>query len=216
MPRTGDKDVAYRLQFCVSMFAEMTATKIAEDIGVSVSAVTKWLRYGRITRAHLVDFAYQYSISLVWLLTGLGSMRATTEHEASNNLLPAYALENVLYTAPTVLFTEESKPIHYVHIEGDNILYFAAIASEPGVDLRLAEEHCFVFSHGRAGLEAGRLVVVVKKQGDSKLMLRIAREMPDGSFSFISRSDALPSFTEADVTVVGICVRSESLKPLFL
>jgi hypothetical protein len=114
-----------------------------------------------------------------------------------------------------VVFAEESKPIHYVHIGGDNVLYFAVIASEPGIDPRLAEEHCFVFSNSRAGLEAGQLVAVVKKQGDSKLMLRIAAEMPDGSFSYISRSDTLPSFTNADVTIVGICVRSENLEPTF-
>jgi hypothetical protein len=215
IPKTSDEDVAGRLQFCVSMLGGITATRISDDIGVSVSAVTKWLRSGRITRPHLVDFAYRYDVNLEWLMTGLGSMRGSSSKDGGDNTVPVYALEHGIYSGGTVLFSEKSHATNYVHVGEDHLSHFAVEANCPEVDPRIGDGKIFVFRSDQSTPEAGSLVAVVRKKGKATVMLRVVEEQVDGSLSFVAQSSRVPDFSEDDVLVAGVCVQCISPGPAF-
>lgn len=215
LPKTSDEDVASRLQFCVSMLGGITATKIADDIGVSISAATKWLRSGRITRSHLVDFAYRYDVSLEWLMTGLGSMRASPKGGSSSEAVPVYELESGIYSGNTVLFSEKAAIKSFVHVGEDHLSHFAVEAVCPEVDPRINGGKIFVFRSDSGTPSAGSLVAVARKKGKATVMLRVVAERHDGSLEFTAESSKVPNFTEDDVVVAGICVQTLDSSPAF-
>lgn len=217
-PKVSDEELAGRLQFCVSMLGGMTATRISQDIGVSISAVTKWLRSGRISRTHLVAFAYLYGISLEWLITGLGSMKPSSELKGSGNLVSIYPLEGMLCHNGVAVAASEDAVVGRAYMEEASNLYFGIEAHCPEIDQRLLKGKHFIFAGGDFVVDApapGRLVVVARKKGLSELMLRVVHKLPDDSLLYASASNCLPSYTDAVVDVVGVCERVVDSTPMF-
>ena len=215
VPKVNDEDVAGRLQLCIHMFGSITATKIAEEIGVSVSAVTKWLRTGRITRPHLVAFSFRYQINLLWLMTGLGPMKYGSGPGASDSLVPVYPLSGWALRGAIPIYAHAEAVVGYIHCANNPDTCFAIAASCPEVDPRIRDGTHFLFRPNEVTPKAGELVAIFKKKGVSELLLRIAAELPDGSIEYVASSNRVPSFVAADVNIAGVCVSSVNASPTF-
>jgi len=59
-----------------------TAEQIAEDFGVSPSAVWKWRNQGHISKARLIELGDYFGCSLDWLLRGQPAWGETPERRA--------------------------------------------------------------------------------------------------------------------------------------
>lgn len=214
-PKASDEDVAGRLQFCVSMLGGITATRISEEMGVSVSAVTKWLRSGRITRAHLVGFAYRYGVNLEWLMTGVGSMKERPV-ESSELSLPVYELNDyIVKNGKVALANSDTNARHYVHVSQGASPLFAISGSYYEVDPRLSADKSYVFQSQDFSVAPGALAVVVRKHDSDRLLLRVITEDAAGDLLFSARSPLIPDLANADVRVVGSCVNVVDSNPLF-
>src|SRR5690554_3762622 len=123
----------------------MSATEVAKEIGVSVSAVTKWLRSGRITRTHLVDFSFRYNINLEWLMTGIGSMRHHSKDDPTVNTVPIYPLGQIRCRNNLPTCADESLSVGRVWVQGDTARHFGIEVNCPEVDPRLRPGRHFVF-----------------------------------------------------------------------
>lgn len=65
----SDEAIATRLQLVFARIGQ-SASAVGQELGVSASAATKWVRTGRIKRQYLTTIADRYGISIEWLLTG--------------------------------------------------------------------------------------------------------------------------------------------------
>lgn len=49
---------------------DLTGDQMAERFGVSPASITKWRKQGQITRAHLIELAHFFGVSIDYLPTG--------------------------------------------------------------------------------------------------------------------------------------------------
>lgn len=192
----------------VAAARNLSNVSIARTMGVSAPAVTKWLRTGRIGRVHLVEFCDAYEIDLVWMLTGRGSMQASSSSHGELALLPAIPLNRAkvvdggLIACPT---DDEAGHLAY-HRQNDNptfVIQLTDTSMAPGL-----QPGSFLFFEkvvSDADLAVGSIVVVALS-GRQELFIRRLEVPLIGKRLFAPDNQKHPSIDGDAAHILGACV----------
>lgn len=200
----GDDHLASRLQMVMAV-TEVTATQVAADLDVSVSAVTKWVRTGRIARENLITFSFQYGIDLVWLMTGTGGM-----FSQSGGRIPRINLSELYSKGPDSNIMFDRSFVHeYEHVKEESGAFPAIILDSKLLEPVAPLGSALIFSEiTSAPVEHGDIVLVVEQNNPitNRVFVRLYGESAPGTALYHAPNPLWPDLQGPDFKVAGKAV----------
>lgn len=200
----GDDHLASRLQMVMAV-TEVTATQVAADLDVSVSAVTKWVRTGRIARENLITFSFQYEIDLVWLMTGTGGM-----FSQSGGRIPRINLSELYSKGQDSNIMFDRSFVHeYEHVKTVSEAFPAIVLDSKLLEPVAPLGATLIFSQAtRESVSHGDIVLVVEQNNTitNRVFVRLYGESAPGTALYHAPNALWPDLQGPDFKVVGKAV----------
>jgi hypothetical protein len=202
----GDDHLASRIQMVFAK-TEMTATKVATDLDVSVSAVTKWLRTGRVARENLIEFSLRYEIDLIWLMTGGGLMSANEDQRGAR--IPRIRLSKIYSTLPRLdVLYEQEQSLGYEYVSKASAEFPALVADCEVLAPAIPAQSVIIFQRAMTSdATYGDIVLVVQHDKHShalKLFVRQYGEVEPGVPIYRASNNLWPQLSGKGFEVIGI------------
>lgn len=81
--------LAARIVEAIDKWSGKSQTAVAKEIDVAKQSITKWRKYGQVSRDNIELLAAACDVNLVWLLTGKG-------HPKDQNPLAGYSTDQII------------------------------------------------------------------------------------------------------------------------